>query len=90
MALIAAPSAVATVGTPAVSWACPVGQVGQVGSCAPYCPDGQLLDTRSGSCEEPASAPAHPPHRPKWNGDLTPGFAICAPIIPAIGWKACV
>jgi hypothetical protein len=88
-ALIAAPLAVATVGTPAVSWACPVGQVDQTGGCAPNCQDGQVLDTRSGSCEEPAAAPAHPPHPPKWNGGVTPG-AICAPIIPAIGWRACI
>ncbi len=93
--VLAAPMAVATIATPAVSWACPVGQVPQGGGCAAYCPPGALLDTQSGSCVQPAAAPAPPPPppAPAWNGDITPFFSVCAGVptpIPFVGINACI
>lgn len=95
---VSAPLGIATVASPAVGWACPVGQVPSGGGCAPYCPPGALLDTQSGSCVQPAGAPAPPlppppPPPPAWNGDLTPYFAVCAGIptpIPFVGFSACI
>ncbi len=54
--LALAPMAVATVATPAPSWACQIGQVAEEGGCAPYCGEDTLLDTRSGECRDPLSA----------------------------------
>jgi hypothetical protein len=100
--LAAGSLAATTFGAPAVANACPVGQVGGNNGCVPYCLDGSLLDTQSGSCVAPAAAPLPPqepapppppPPPPAWNGDLTPYFSVCAGIptpIPFVGFNACI
>ncbi len=79
-AMTAAPMAIVTVATPAVSGAaCPVGQVPSNGMCVPYCPPGSLLDTQNGACVANAPLPPPPPPPPPvWNGDITPYFSVCA------------
>ena len=78
----AAPMAVVTVVTPAVSGAaCPVGQVpSSDGGCVPYCPPGSLLDTQTGACVGAPPPPPPPPPPPACNGDITPYFSVCAGI----------
>ena len=80
-AMTAAPIAVVTVVTPAVSRAaCPVGQVASGDVCVPYCPPGSLLDTQTGACvgTPPPPLPPPPPPLPAWYGDITPYFSVCA------------
>jgi hypothetical protein len=81
-ALVAAPMAVVTVGTPAVSWACAPSELNQMGKC---CPDGWTLDARAGFCEQPAATPddSDPPHAGVHRG------ALCAPNIPIVNWRPC-
>ena len=89
-AMTAAPMAVVTVVTPAISRAaCPVGQVpSSDGVCVPYCPPGSLLDTQTGAClgAPPPPPLPPPPPPPAWNGDITPYFSVCAGIPGPFGF----
>jgi hypothetical protein len=81
-ALVAAPMAVATLGTPAVSWACAPSELNQMGKC---CPNGTTLDARSGFCDQVASATDDSSDS---NGDVHRG-RVCAPNIPIVNWRPC-
>ncbi|MGV0742973.1 hypothetical protein [Mycolicibacterium sp. XJ870] len=48
--LAAAPMAVGTIGTPAVSAACLPGETGVTNGCASFCLPGLQLDTQTGLC----------------------------------------
>jgi len=49
-ALAAAPMAVVTFASPAVSSACLPGETGVTNGCAPFCLPGLMLDTETGLC----------------------------------------
>lgn len=61
-ALSAAPMGVATLVTPAVSWAaCQPGETGVIYGCAPFCVPDRQLDAATGLClpvRPPAAAPS--------------------------------
>jgi hypothetical protein len=85
-ALTAAPMAVATIGTPALSWACAPSELNQMGKC---CPNGWSLDALSGFCEQPAAAPNQAPGSSGvTNGGVHRG-SVCAPNIPIVNWQPC-
>jgi hypothetical protein len=64
-ALVAAPMAVVTVVSPAVSSACLPGETGVTNGCAPFCLPGLHLDLETGLC-------VRDPIPPPWPGSVTP------------------
>jgi hypothetical protein len=83
-ALVAAPMAVATLGTPAVSWACAPSELNQMGKC---CPNGTTLDARSGFCDQTDAVSDQDQPDPPSAG--VHRGALCAPNIPIVNWRPC-
>lgn len=67
-AFTAAPVAVTTFVSPAVSSACLPGETGITNGCAPFCLPGRALDTNTGLCLPVAPPPPPPPPAPTSGG----------------------